>query len=409
MDSKTVSIRRGFIMGLAVFVMIATTIFAPAVHVYAQTFEEIDMLEEVSTLIESQDQGFVLTLPQEVVLEVEAPEESADATWADQSMANVDDKMNIRAQADAGSEIVGILRKGDVATVAERGEEWTKISSGNVEGYVSNTYLVFGDEAKALAEEGGTWVATVNTQTLRLREEASEEAPVAGLAAEGEVLTVNPNADVAEGWTAVLFENESVYVSDEFIEKELKLGSALSSQEVEALEAASAATVSAQTQTDDVSGASAGAASAQSTTSSDTQSASAQTTSTEAAPAVEETQTAAVSVSNDTVTLLAAIIMCEAGGEPYEGQVAVGSVIMNRVNSSLFPNTISEVVYQSGQFSPVANGRLASTLASGNITDSCYQAANAVLAGTNNIGSCLFFQATYLGHSGYTIGGHVFY
>ena len=50
--------------------------------------------------------------------------------------------------------------------------------------------------------------------------------------------------------------------------------------------------------------------------------------------------------------LLAALIFCEAGNQPYEGQVAVGAVVMNRVRSGSFPNTITEVIYQSGQITP---------------------------------------------------------
>ena len=54
--------------------------------------------------------------------------------------------------------------------------------------------------------------------------------------------------------------------------------------------------------------------------------------------------------------LLASIIFCEAGNQPYEGQVAVGAVIMNRVRSGVYPNSISEVIYQSGQFGPAMTG-----------------------------------------------------
>ena len=61
--------------------------------------------------------------------------------------------------------------------------------------------------------------------------------------------------------------------------------------------------------------------------------------------------------------LLAALIECEAGGEPYEGKLAVGSVVLNRVASSHFPNSVVGVIYQSGQFSPVASGRFATVLA----------------------------------------------
>ena len=73
----------------------------------------------------------------------------------------------------------------------------------------------------------------------------------------------------------------------------------------------------------------------------------------------------AVSVSGSDLDLLAAIIQCEAGGESHTGKVAVGAVIMNRIRDSRFPDSISEVVYQSGQFSPVASGALSRVLSQG--------------------------------------------
>lgn len=105
--------------------------------------------------------------------------------------------------------------------------------------------------------------------------------------------------------------------------------------------------------------------------------------------------------------LLGAIIQCEAGGESYEGKLAVGSVIMNRVKSSYFPNTISGVIYQSGQFSPVASGRLAYVLQTG-VDSSCLQAAQEVMNGNITIG-CLYFRANNGIISGTVIGNHVFY
>ena len=108
--------------------------------------------------------------------------------------------------------------------------------------------------------------------------------------------------------------------------------------------------------------------------------------------------------------LLANLIYCEAGGESYEGQVAVGSVVMNRVLSSVYPNTITGVIYQSGQFSPVASGRLALALAEGRATAKCYQAADAVMSGTTNVGNCVYFRTPIAGITPkYTIGGHIFY
>ena len=115
---------------------------------------------------------------------------------------------------------------------------------------------------------------------------------------------------------------------------------------------------------------------------------------------------AAASVSQGDLDLMAAIIECEAGGEPYEGKIGVGAVVMNRVRSSQFPNTISEVIYQSGQFSPVASGKLASVLSRGARQD-CYDAARDVFAGANTVGDCLFFHAG--GGSGLTIANQTFY
>lgn len=108
--------------------------------------------------------------------------------------------------------------------------------------------------------------------------------------------------------------------------------------------------------------------------------------------------------------LLANLIYCEAGAEPYSGQVAVGSVVMNRVLSSVYPNTIVGVIYQSKQFSPVASGRLALALAEGRATKSCYDAADEVMSGTSNVGNCVYFRTPVDGVTPkYTIGGHIFY
>lgn len=119
---------------------------------------------------------------------------------------------------------------------------------------------------------------------------------------------------------------------------------------------------------------------------------------------MEQTESAAV--STDDVTLLAALIYCEAGNQSYEGQVAVGAVVMNRVYSSLFPNTISEVIYQSGQFTPAYSGSLDSALANG-VPSTCYDAATAAINGENPVGDALYFNAG--SGTGIQIGDHQFY
>lgn len=113
-------------------------------------------------------------------------------------------------------------------------------------------------------------------------------------------------------------------------------------------------------------------------------------------------------VSRQEYELLAALIQCEAGGESYIGQVAVGNVVMNRVESANHPDTISEVIYAAGQFSPVRNGSLSRTLSSGNISGSCKQAALEAIAGSEPVGDKLYFRRVN-GRSGQVIGNHVFY
>lgn len=107
--------------------------------------------------------------------------------------------------------------------------------------------------------------------------------------------------------------------------------------------------------------------------------------------------------------LLANLIYCEAGGESYAGQLAVGAVVMNRVLSSVYPDTVVGVIYQKSQFSPVASGRLALALAENKATASCYKAADEAMSGQTNVGNCVYFRTPIPGLTGIQIGGHIFY
>uniref|UniRef100_UPI004056461E cell wall hydrolase n=1 Tax=Acetatifactor sp. TaxID=1872090 RepID=UPI004056461E len=107
--------------------------------------------------------------------------------------------------------------------------------------------------------------------------------------------------------------------------------------------------------------------------------------------------------------LLANLIYCEAGGEPYEGKLAVGSVVINRVLSSVYPDSVTGVIYQNRQFSPVASGRLALALSVNKANADCYRAADEAMSGVTNVGSCLYFRTPIPELTGINIGGHVFY
>ena len=107
--------------------------------------------------------------------------------------------------------------------------------------------------------------------------------------------------------------------------------------------------------------------------------------------------------------LLANLIYCEAGGEPYAGQLAVGAVVINRVLSSVYPDTVTGVIYQKYQFSPVGSGRLALAMSQNKATAACYKAADEAMAGQTNVGNCVYFRTPIPGLTGIQIGGHIFY
>lgn len=104
--------------------------------------------------------------------------------------------------------------------------------------------------------------------------------------------------------------------------------------------------------------------------------------------------------------LLASIIFCEAGNQPYEGQVAVGAVVINRVGSELYPNSIEEVIYQSGQFGPVSTGWLDQVRDTSSYTPQTMAAASDALSGADPVEGCLYFDQ---GGYGIQIGAHYFH
>ena len=129
----------------------------------------------------------------------------------------------------------------------------------------------------------------------------------------------------------------------------------------------------------------------------------------------EDTSGALEGYTQSDLTLMAAIIQAEADNQSYEGKLAVGSVVMNRVKSSKFPNTVSGVIYQKNQFAPVNDGHLALILERGP-NETCYRAARQVLEGYRNV-EYLFFWTVDLANErdiwdityGVVIGDHYFY
>lgn len=308
---------------------------------------------------------------------------SAKEKWENKLMADVDKSLNIRKSDNIDSEVVGKLRKGDTATILKKGKKWTKIKSGDVTGFVKNSYCVYGTDAYKLAKKICHTYATVKTDGLRIRKKAHDDAIILRAAEEGDKLVVDKEKKEKDGWVAVTVDDTKGYVSSDYVDVALGTGKAITIEEEQAQIAAQQKAAAQQAASSSVSSSTANSAAA-------TQAAS-----------------TATQVSTNDLTLLSAIIFCEAGGESYAGQVAVGAVVMNRLRSGSFPNTISGVVYQSGQFSPVADGALARALSNGNYRY-CTSAAQAALAGSDNTGGAKFFHRVN-GDAGLVIGNHVFY
>lgn len=194
----------------------------------------------IDQYVTSQDVTTEATEEAEVSTEASTVEPVQESTarypqFENKLMANVSDYMNIRAEADENSEAVGKLPHGAAAEVLEQGDTWTKIQSGSVTGYVKNEYVVFGDDAGDYAEANCDKVATVNTTTLKVREEASADSTCLTMIPEGESYEV---VETADGWTKLLISEEFTgYVSNEFIDVEYDLGIAISKEEEEAEQA----------------------------------------------------------------------------------------------------------------------------------------------------------------------------
>lgn len=288
-------------------------------------------------------------------------------------MAKVNQYVNIRKEPNQDSEKVGVLYKDCGGDILQRQDSWTKIQSGDVTGWVSDDYLYFGEEAQKEAKEVGILTAYSETETLRVRKEASLDSGVLGLLAMGEAVeAIEEDGD----WVSINYEGETGYVATEYVKVEFDLDTAESVEAIQAREAAEkeAARVQAAAERE----------------------------------ATRKQQKEAVLTSASELNILAALVQCEAGGESYEGQLAVASVVMNRVRCGAYPNTITDVIYASGQFSPANSTKMSNLALSGNIKASCLQAAQEAINGNCNIGDALHFRRAG-NKDGIIIGNHVFW
>lgn len=144
-------------------------------------------------------------------------------------ISDVSDNLNIRAIAAEDGRLVGKLPKDAACEVIDMDDTWAHIQSGNVDGYVSREYLLTGIPAKLRAEELATTVATVTTDSLKVRAEANTDSEVITLVPRGEELEVSA---VEGDWVKVFLDDDEVYVSGEYVEVSAELGTAVTMSEL---------------------------------------------------------------------------------------------------------------------------------------------------------------------------------
>ena len=292
---------------------------------------------------------------------------SAELKYPDLFMADIDEVMNVRKEPSSSSEKIGVLYKDCGGTILEQQDGWTKIKSGDLVGWASNDYLVFGAEAERMARDVGVNMVEVTTESLRVRGAPDKDAIVHGLVTVGDRFPLISEDD-GSGYVCIDFDGKEGYISSEYADISFQVDSgetlaAIQKREEEARKAKLKAKLTANQ--------------------------------------------GAVQTNADETRLLAALIQCEAGNQPYEGQLGVGAVVMNRVRSGAYPNSVVGVIYASGQFTPAGSGRVAETY-NGTIKDSCLQAAQAAINGETTVGGAVHFRRAG-SHEGTVIGGHVFW
>lgn len=331
------------------------------------------------------------------------------AAWEKLAAANVDSYANIRAEASLEAQCVGVLPGGAAVEVLEQGETWTKVGTEEFTGYIRNDLLVYGQEAQELYRQVHGIQGTVEAAALRIRREPSLNGEQIGLEPQGAQVELRGRDG---DWFRVRLDGADAYMFAEYISvnklEHTAMTEAAYQEELKRLEEERKAREAAKAQEESKAQE---AVKARETVKAqgevktqEENSAASETAAEQAGSGSGEAQ--AVSASGSELDLLAAIIQCEAGGESHTGKVAVGAVIMNRIRDSRFPDSISGVVYQSGQFSPVASGGLAQVLSQGARED-CYAAAREALNGSNPVGNALYFNSG--SGKGIQIGNQHFY
>jgi uncharacterized protein YgiM (DUF1202 family) len=259
--------------------------------------------------------------------------------------------VNIRKDASTDSSIIGKLYRDSAAKILKTKDGWYYVESGSVQGYVKAEYLKTGIPDNELVDNYGVLSIVVDADGLNVREKPKQDSKKLTVIYQDETY---PIVDLQKEWIKVNITDDQLtgYVKREYTDLVVDFKEAISKEE-------------------------------------ETKQLQKQKTSIKHRSGFRYTQA--------DVKLLACLVMAEAGTQSYEGKLAVANVVLNRVKSSKYPDTIKAVIYQSGQFTVTRNGALSKQLAryknyNSNSEKSAIKAAKAALEGRNNIGTRLYFH-----------------
>lgn len=267
--------------------------------------------------------------------------------------------VNIRESASMDGKVLGKLYKGAAAEILKSEGDWFYVESGSVKGYLKAEYLKTGIPDDKLIKNYGIPSAKVMVDGLNVRMKPDTESDKLTVIYKNEIY---PVIEMQDEWLKldVTDDREIGYVKSEYVELIVDFEDAISREEEMELQRLK-----------------------------------------EEERIKKETEIKyrdEVSYTKDDLKLLTCLVQAEAGNQSYEGKLAVANVVLNRVKSSKYPDSIKAVIYQSGQFSVASSGSLDKQLANyDNYTSNSQRltmkAARAALEGANNIGSRLYFHS----------------
>ncbi len=385
------------------------------------------------------------SMPRELTAELDAKAEAdvavnekeviaaAESEFASKAVAK--NTVYIYKDADDNAEVVGVMDTGAVADVLTKKGEWIKVTSGDVAGYVKESETLSGKEGYELAQQYYEVVAVVKEDGINVRVGASEDSDIFEVAYTDDKYDVDKSKS-DKSWVCVnTWLDSEAYISRDYVDmsegyrvarvseatisvkKKAKGTMDIEEKTTEKSEEASEEETDEETDEEETTTSAPVTTTRPETTEEETteETTTEEITTTQAPVSTEPviSDSGVVSLSEEDIRLMAVVMTLECGNEPYDGQVAVANVILNRLKLGYYGSTISDVVYSPYQFSVVGTSSFYYYLENGPF-ESCVAAAREACVGTNYVKDYIAFRPTYAIDTStldeyIQIGNHIFY